>query len=129
MTRSIISTTNAPAAIGPYSQAVKIGAFVFTSGQLGMDPASGALLDSIEEQAHQAFKNLSAILTEAGGDLSDVVKLTLFVTDLNDFATDNQIMTQYIAEPFPARSTVEVAGLPKGAKFEVEAIAQIAHKD
>ena len=129
MTRSIISTTNAPAAIGPYSQAVKIGAFVFTSGQLGMDPASGALLDSIEEQAHQAFKNLAAILTEAGGDLSDVVKLTLFVTDLNDFATVNQIMTQYIAEPFPARSTVEVAGLPKGAKFEVEAIAQIAHKD
>lgn len=129
MTRSIISTTNAPAAIGPYSQAVKIGAFVFASGQLGMDPASGALLDSIEEQAHQAFKNLSAILTEAGGDLSDVVKLTLFVTDLNDFATVNQIMTQYIAEPFPARSTVEVAGLPKGAKFEVEAIAQIAHKD
>lgn len=129
MTRSIISTTNAPAAIGPYSQAVKIGAFVFTSGQLGMDPASGALLDSIEEQAHQAFKNLSAILTEAGGDLSDVVKLTLFVTDLNDFATVNQIMTQYFAEPFPARSTVEVAGLPKGAKFEVEAIAQIAHKD
>ena len=129
MTRSIISTTNAPAAIGPYSQAVKIGAFVFTSGQLGMDPASGALLDSIEEQAHQAFKNLSAILTEAGGDLSDVVKLTLFVTDLNDFATVNQIMTQYIAEPFPARSTVEVAGLPKGAKFDVEAIAQIAHKD
>ena len=129
MTRSIISTTNAPAAIGPYSQAVKIGAFVFTSGQLGMDPASGALLDSIEEQAHQAFKNLSAILTEAGGDLSDVVKLTLFVTDLNDFATVNQIMTQYIAEPFPARSTMEVAGLPKGAKFEVEAIAQIAHKD
>ena len=129
MTRSIISTTNAPAAIGPYSQAVKIGAFVFTSGQLGMDPASGALLDSIEEQAHQAFKNLSAIITEAGGDLSDVVKLTLFVTDLNDFATVNQIMTQYIAEPFPARSTVEVAGLPKGAKFEVEAIAQIAHKD
>ena len=129
MTRSIISTTNAPAAIGPYSQAVKIGAFVFTSGQLGMDPASGALLDSIEEQAHQAFKNLSAILTEAGGDLSDVVKLTLFVTDLNDFATVNQIMTQYIAEPFPARSTVEVAGLPKGAKFEVEAIAQIVHKD
>ena len=129
MTRSIISTTNAPAAIGPYSQAVKIGAFVFTSGQLGMDPASGALLDSIEEQAHQAFKNLSAILTEAGGDLSDVVKLTLFVTDLNDFATVNQIMTQYIAEPFPARSTVEITDLPKDAKFEVEAIAQIAHKD
>lgn len=129
MTRSIISTTNAPAAIGPYSQAVKIGAFVFTSGQLGMDPASGALLDSIEEQAHQAFKNLSAILNEAGGGLSDVIKFTLFLTDLNDFATVNQIMTQYIAEPFPARSTVEVAGLPKGAKFEVEAIAQIAHKD
>ena len=129
MTRSIISTTNAPAAIGPYSQAVKIGAFVFTSGQLGMNPASGDLPEGIEEQAHQAFKNLSAILNEAGGGLSDVIKFTLFLTDLNDFATVNQIMTQYITEPFPARSTVEVAGLPKGAKFEVEAIAQIAHKD
>ena len=129
MTRSIISTTNAPAAIGPYSQAVKIGAFVFTSGQLGMDPATGKLPDSIEEQAHQAFKNLSAILTEAGGSLVDVVKFTLFVTDLNDFATVNQIMTQYITSPYPARSTVEVSALPKGAKFEIEAIAQIGHKE
>ena len=129
MTRSIISTQNAPAAIGPYSQAVKIGAFVFTSGQLGMYPANGALPDGVEEQAHQAFKNLSAILIEAGGSLSDVIKFTLFLTDLNDFATVNQIMTQYISEPFPARSTVEVSALPKGAKFEVEAIAQIAHKD
>ena len=129
MTRSIISTNQAPAAIGPYSQAVKIGAFVFTSGQLGMDPASGALPDGIEEQAHQAFKNLSAILTEAGGGLSDVIKFTLFLTDLNDFATVNQIMTEYVAQPYPARSTVEVSALPKGAKFEIEAIAQIAHKD
>ena len=129
MTRSIISTHQAPAAIGPYSQAVKIGAFVFTSGQLGMDPASGALPDGIEEQAHQAFKNLSAILTEAGGGLSDVIKFTLFLTDLNDFATVNQIMTEYVAQPYPARSTVEVSALPKGAKFEIEAIAQIAHKD
>ena len=129
MTRSIISTQQAPAAIGPYSQAVKIGAFVFTSGQLGMDPASGALPDGIEEQAHQAFKNLSAILTEAGGGLSDVIKFTLFLTDLNDFATVNQIMTEYVAQPYPARSTVEVSALPKGARFEIEAIAQIAHKD
>ena len=129
MTRSIISTHQAPAAIGPYSQAVKIGAFVFTSGQLGMDPASGALPDGIEEQAHQAFKNLSAILTEAGGGLSDVIKFTLFLTDLNDFATVNQIMTEYVAQPYPARSTVEVSALPKGAKIEIEAIAQIAHKD
>lgn len=128
MTRSIISTTKAPAAIGPYSQAVNIGSFVFTSGQLGMDPITGTLPEGIDEQAHQAFKNLSAILTEAGGSLSDVIKFTLFLTDLNDFATVNQIMMQYIVEPFPARSTVEVAGLPKGAKFEVEAIAQIAHK-
>lgn len=129
MTRSIISTNQAPAAIGPYSQAVKIGAFVFTSGQLGMMPADGTLPDSIEEQAQQAFKNLSAILAEAGGGLSDVIKFTLFLTDLNDFVTVNQIMTQYVAEPFPARSTVEVSALPKGAKFEIEAIAQIAHKD
>ena len=129
MTRSIISTNQAPAAIGPYSQAVKIGALVFTSGQLGMMPADGTLPDSIEEQAQQAFKNLSAILAEAGGALSDVIKFTLFLTDLNDFVTVNQIMTQYVAEPFPARSTVEVSALPKGAKFEIEAIAQIAHKD
>lgn len=128
MTRSIISTQNAPAAIGPYSQAVKIGAFVFTSGQIGLTPA-GELVEGVQAQAHQAFQNLRAILQEAGGSLSDVIKFTLFLTDLNDFATVNQIMTQYISEPFPARSTVEVSALPKGAKFEVEAIAQIAHKD
>jgi reactive intermediate/imine deaminase len=112
MTTQIINTTNAPAAIGPYSQAIKIGALVFTSGQLGLDPATGELANGIEAQAHQAFKNLDAILKEAGGSLAGVIKFTLFLTD---------------SAPFPARSTIGVASLPKGGLFEIEAIAQIHH--
>lgn len=125
MSKKIISTTNAPAAIGPYSQAVKVGARVFTSGQLGLDPMTGELAQGIEAQTHQAFKNLEAILKEAGGSLADVVKFTLFLTDLADFATVNAIMAQYVHEPFPARSTIGVASLPKGGFFEIEAVAHI----
>jgi 2-iminobutanoate/2-iminopropanoate deaminase len=125
MSKQIISTTNAPAAIGPYSQAVKVGARVFTSGQLGLDPISGELAQGIEAQTHQAFKNLEAILKEAGGSLADVVKFTLFLTDLSDFATVNTIMAQYVPEPFPARSTIGVASLPKAGLFEIEAVAHI----
>lgn len=121
--KKTISTPNAPAAIGPYSQAVKTGSMVFTSGQLGMNPATGDLAVGIEAQAHQAFKNLEAILVEAGGSLASVLKFTLFLTDLGDFATVNTIMAQYVPEPFPARSTVGVASLPKGGLFEIEAIA------
>jgi 2-iminobutanoate/2-iminopropanoate deaminase len=127
MTTQIINTTNAPAAIGPYSQAIKIGALVFTSGQLGLDPATGELANGIEAQAHQAFKNLDAILKEAGGSLAGVIKFTLFLTDLGDFAKVNTIMQEYVSAPFPARSTIGVASLPKGGLFEIEAIAQIHH--
>ena len=128
MGKQVISTANAPAAIGPYSQAIILGGLVFTSGQIGLTPA-GELVDGVTAQAHQAFQNLSAILQEAGGSLSTVIKFTLFLTELNDFARVNEIMKEYVSEPYPARSTVGVASLPKGALFEVEAIAQIAHKD
>lgn len=124
MTKQIIHTSNAPAAIGPYSQAVKVGNMVFTSGQLGLDPVTGELASGIEAQTHQAFKNLEAILKEAGASLGSVVKFTLFLTDLADFAAVNAIMAQYVPEPFPARSTVGVASLPKGGIFEIEAVAQ-----
>ena len=127
MSRHIINTPNAPAAIGPYSQAVKMGSMVFTSGQLGLDPATGELAQGIEAQTHLAFKNLDAILQEAGGSLASVVKFTLFLTDLSDFATVNSIMTQYVPEPFPARSTIGVASLPKGGAFEIEAVALVSH--
>ena len=125
MTKHIIHTSSAPAAIGPYSQAVKVGNMVFTSGQLGLDPVTGELASGIEAQTHQAFKNLEAILKEAGGSLASVVKFTLFLTDLADFAAVNAIMAQYVPEPFPARSTVGVASLPKGGIFEIEAVAQV----
>ena len=124
MTKQIIHTSNAPAAIGPYSQAVKVGNMVFTSGQLGLDTVTGELASGIEAQTHQAFKNLEAILKEAGASLGSVVKFTLFLTDLADFAAVNAIMAQYVPEPFPARSTVGVASLPKGGIFEIEAVAQ-----
>ncbi len=126
MTRHIISTNKAPAAIGPYSQAVKLGGLLFTSGQIGLTPA-GDLVEGLEAQANQAFNNLGEILKEAGGSFASVVKFTLFLTDLNDFATVNEIMKQHVAEPFPARSTVGVASLPKGALFEIEAIAQVSN--
>lgn len=125
MTRHIIHTANAPAAIGPYSQAIKLGGLVFTSGQIGLTPA-GELVEGLEAQANQAFNNLGEILKEAGGSFASVIKFTLFLTDLNDFAKVNEIMQKHVSEPFPARSTVGVASLPKGALFEVEAIAQVS---
>lgn len=126
MSRHVINTTNAPAAIGPYSQAIKLGGLVFTSGQIGLTPA-GELVEGLEAQAHQAFTNMGEILKQAGGSFASVIKFTLFLTDLNGFAKVNEIMKEYVAEPFPARSTVGVASLPKGALFEVEAIAQVAN--
>ncbi|MAZ11042.1 MULTISPECIES: RidA family protein [unclassified Limnobacter] len=120
---SVVSTPKAPAAIGPYSQAIKLGNLVFTSGQIGLNPATGDLVGpSTEEQARQAFSNLKAVAEEAGGSLANVVKFTLFLTDLSEFAQVNAIMQEYVSAPFPARSTVGVASLPKGARFEVEAI-------
>jgi reactive intermediate/imine deaminase len=126
MSRTIISTPLAPAAIGPYSQGVAAAAgsrLVFLSGQLGLDPATGNLVDGgIEAQARQAFTNLRAVAEAAGGSLGHVVKFTLFLTDLSQFATVNQVMAEFVPQPYPARSTIGVAALPKGGIFEVEAI-------
>ena len=120
---TVVSTSKAPAAIGPYSQAIKLGNLVFTSGQIGLNPATDDLVGpGTEEQARQAFSNLKAVAEEAGGSLANVVKFTLFLTDLSEFAQVNAIMQEYVSAPFPARSTVGVASLPKGARFEVEAI-------
>jgi len=121
-----LSTDRAPAAIGPYSQAVRCGQTVYTSGQIGLDPRSGELVGAdIEAQARQAFANLAAVAEAAGATLHNAVKLTLFLTDLGHFAKVNAIMSELVPEPFPARSTVGVASLPRGAQFEVEAILVI----
>lgn len=122
MNKEIVATPAAPAAIGPYSQAVKTGLVVFTSGQIGLDPKTGELVSDFEAQVRQSFANLDAVARAAGGTLANVVKFTLFLTDLAQFATANQIMGELVPKPYPARSTVGVASLPKGAQFEVEAV-------
>lgn len=123
MTKQAVSTTSAPAAIGPYSQAVRAGSTVYLSGQLGLDPVSGHLVEGgLDAQVHRAFRNLSALAEAAGGSLAHCVKLTLFLTDLSEFSRVNEIMQQYFSQPFPARSTIGVASLPRGGQFEVEAI-------
>ncbi len=123
MSKTIVATPHAPAAIGPYSQAVKAGSTVYLSGQIGLDPATKELVSAdFEAQVRQAFKNLAAVAQAAGGSLEHAVKLTLFLTDLNQFATANAIMAELVPQPYPARSTIGVASLPKGAQFEVEAV-------
>ena len=122
MNKEIVSTSAAPSAIGPYSQAVKTGLVVFASGQIGLDPRSGELRQDFEGQVRQAFANLAAVAKASGGSLAHVVKFTLFLTDLAQFATVNTIMGELVPKPYPARSTVGVASLPRGAQFEVEAI-------
>lgn len=123
MNKEIVSTPRAPAAIGPYSQAVKTGLVVFTSGQIGLDPATGELTsDEFEPQVRQAFANLAAVAAASGGSLANAVKFTLFLVDLAQFAKVNEIMGEVVPKPYPARSTVGVASLPKNAKFEVEAV-------
>ena len=118
-----ISTQNAPAALGPYSQAVDTGSTVYCSGQLGLDPATGNLADGVQAQTHQALKNLQAVLNEAGLSLDNVVKTTVFVQDLADFGTVNEIYGTYSHGGFPARSCVQIAALPKNALVEIECIA------
>jgi len=123
MNREIVSTPNAPAAIGPYSQAVKTGLVVFLSGQIGLDPVTKNLAgEDFGVQVRQAFRNLDAVARASGGSLGHAVKLTLFLTDLSNFSVANEIMTEWVPSPFPARSTVGVSSLPRGAKFEVDAI-------
>ncbi len=117
-----ISTQAAPAAIGPYSQAVQAGSVVYMSGQIALDPQSGELVSGgFEAQVHQAIRNMKAVVEASGGTLSQCVRLTLYLTDLANFPLANQIMQEYFQPPYPARSTVGVASLPRGAAFEIEA--------
>jgi 2-iminobutanoate/2-iminopropanoate deaminase len=118
-----INTHKAPEAIGPYSQAVRVGEFVFTSGQIPLTPRGVQNATTVAEQAKQCLDNVEAILNEAGLTLAHVVKTTIFLTDMDDFAAVNEVYGQCFEEPYPARSTVAVAALPKGAKVEIEAIA------
>ena len=120
-----ISTANAPAAIGPYSQAICSGNMLFCSGQIPVDPATGLIPEGVEAQAEQAFNNVKNLLESAGAGMDRVVKTTVFIKDMNDFAAINGIYARYFTEPYPARSCVEVARLPKDVLLEVEAIAEL----
>lgn len=123
MTRTTINAQNAPAAVGPYVHAVMTGDIVFTSGQLGLIPETGVLAEGVEAQAEQAIKNLAAVLEAAGMTLANVVKTTVFLADINDFAAINAVYANYFTGDAPARSCVQAAALPKGGLFEIEAIA------
>jgi 2-iminobutanoate/2-iminopropanoate deaminase len=122
--RRAIHTDGAPAAIGPYSQAIESGDLLLCSGQLGLDPASGVLVDGVEAQAERSLANLMAVLGAAGLTATDVLKTTIFLADMGDFAAVNSVYGRYFPEPYPARSTVAVAALPKGGLVEIEAIAR-----
>jgi reactive intermediate/imine deaminase len=123
MTKKIIYTEKAPKAIGPYSQAVSAGGFTFISGQIAINPETGDLMNaSIKDQAEQVLKNLIAICEEANGSLADIVKLTIYITNMNDFAVVNETMQKYFSEPYPARATVEVSALPLGVNVEMDAV-------
>jgi 2-iminobutanoate/2-iminopropanoate deaminase len=124
MSRKAVSTADAPAAIGPYSQAIEADGFLFCSGQLGLDPVTGQLLAGVEDQAERALLNLEAVLAAAGMTTADVVKTNIFLVDLSHFAIVNAIYATHMAEPAPARSTVQVAALPRNAAVEIEAIAR-----
>lgn len=123
MPREPIQSSAAPAAIGPYSQATRVGDMVFLSGQIPLDPNSGLIVEGdITEQARQAFANLRAVCQAAGGSFDDIVRVGLYLTDLSEFAAINAVMQDVFSAPYPARSTIEVSALPRGAKFEVDAI-------
>ena len=118
-----VHSNMAPAAIGPYSQAIKAGPLVFMSGQIPLDPQSMEIIsDDVIAQTHQVFKNLIAVAEAAGGSLSNAAKLTIYVTDLGDFAVINQIMAEYFSKPYPARATIQVSALPKGSRVEIDAV-------
>jgi reactive intermediate/imine deaminase len=123
MTRQIIETADAPAAVGPYSQAVRYGNLVFLSGQIALDPAVGKLVEGdIAAQTRQVFRNLKAVCEAAGGNLDAILKLNIYLTDLGNFATVNEIMAATFSAPYPARATIGVAALPLGAEVEMEAV-------
>lgn len=124
--KKAIITSAAPSAIGPYSQAIKVGSFVYTSGQIPIDPATGQFVEGgIEAQARQSLLNVQAILKEAGATMDSVVKTTVFLADMNDFAAVNAVYAEFFTEPFPARSAVAVKSLPKGALIEIEVVAEV----
>lgn len=123
--KKVINTSNAPAAIGPYSQAVQIGNLVYTSGQLPIDPVTGLMPEDVKEQTRQSLLNVRSILQEAGSGLENVVKTTVFLADMNDFADMNGVYSEFFAEPYPARSAVAVKALPKGALVEIEVVATV----
>jgi len=126
MTREIIATADAPSAIGTYSQAVKVGDTVYLSGQIPLDPQTMAMVDGgVEVQIIRVFDNLRAVARAAGGDLADIVKLTIYLDDLSHFAVVNEIMGTYFSEPFPARAAVEVSALPRAAMVEMDAIMHL----
>ena len=120
--KGVIQTKDAPAAIGTYSQAVRAGDTVYVSGQIGLDPATMQMAEGIEAQTHRVFRNLAAVADAAGMSLDDAVRMTVYLTDLAHFARVNEIMAQYVREPYPARAAVGVAGLPRGAVVEIDAI-------
>lgn len=126
MVKKQIDTANAPAAIGPYSQAVRCGGALYVSGQIPVDPKTGTIPEGIQAQVVQSMENLKAVLQAAGASMQDVVKCTLFVKDLSGFAVVNEVYAGYFAPPYPARSCVEVAALPKGVLIEIEAIAVVS---
>ncbi len=129
MEKRIISSENAPKAVGPYSHAVAVGNLLFTSGQIGIHPSTGAVAEGgVREQAVQVFENLRAVLAEAGADFTDVIKASVFLTDLNDFAAVNEVYASYFDNGFPARSCVEVSRLPKDVDVEIEMIALLKDK-
>jgi reactive intermediate/imine deaminase len=122
MSREIVSTPNAPQAIGTYSQAVRVDRTVYLSGQIGLDPKTGELVESVDAQIHQVFKNLAAVTTAAGGTLDHIVKVNVYLVDLGHFPKVNEIMAGYFAKPYPARAAVGVAALPRGALVEMDAV-------
>jgi reactive intermediate/imine deaminase len=125
--RSIISTPDAPKAVGTYSQAVKYGSTVYVSGQIPLDPATGEMVQgSIEAQIRRVFDNLKAIVTAAGGDFANVAKVNVYLTDLGNFALLNKVMAEYFKEPYPARAAVQVSALPKGATVEMDCVVELA---
>ena len=126
MTREAVATAGAPAAVGPYSQAIKANGFIFTAGQLGLDPASGKMVDGdVTDQARRALLNLKAVLEAAGSGMDKVVKVTVFLKDMNDFKPVNEVYKQAFPAPFPARSAFQVCALPLGGLVEIEAVATL----
>ena len=126
MAREIIATANAPKAVGTYSQAVKCGKTVYVSGQIALDPATGEMVQtSFEAEVRRVFDNLQAIVTQAGGSFAQVAKVTVFITNFDDFPVLNKVMAEYFVAPYPARATVQVSALPKGANVEIECIVEL----